>query len=59
MNSEYFFERVLLRYSDSNIDTVIKLLVRGKRMYEAIDNILLMFSLLGRIEVSLFHFENV
>jgi hypothetical protein len=47
---DYFFERVMLKYSgfQGDILTVIKLLIRGQRMYECIDNILLIFVLIGK-----------
>lgn len=53
VNNEFYFERILLRYSDKTVDTVIKLLVRGKKMYEAIDNVLLIFSVIQKRDVSI------
>ena len=43
IEQDYQFERVTLRYSESNIDTVIKLLVRVSKMYEVIDDMITIF----------------
>lgn len=60
---DYFYERILFRYQQSEqeqnskninspatIHNVIKVMVRGLQMYETIDQILLIFSLLAKAE---------
>jgi hypothetical protein len=37
LSFDYIFERILLRYGEVNFSNVIKLLMRGKKMYETID----------------------
>lgn len=50
---DYYFERVIIRYEEKNIHNIIKMLVRAKKMYEAIDNILIIFKLTSKIEVNI------
>ena len=53
LNLEYFYDRVELRYSDVKVKVVVKALIRSLKLYEAIDNIILIFKLLNKKEVSL------
>ena len=55
---EYYFERVLLRYPIENIENVMKILVRCKKMYEAIDNVFIIFKLSLKVEVSKFYLKD-
>jgi len=48
---DYYYERVALRYSIKSIPVVIKVLVRCKKMYEAIENIIKIFKLMIKLEV--------
>eukprot|EP00347_Sterkiella_histriomuscorum_P011657 403371617 len=47
---DYYFERVSMRYEEQNIHNTIKILVRSKKMYDAIDNILIIFKLTANLE---------
>ena len=62
---DYYYERILFRYQNQEqiansknlnapaaIHNVIKVMVRSLQMYETIDQILLIFQLLAKIEVS-------
>ena len=48
---DYYYERVNLRYKEQTIHNIIKMLVRIKKMYSAIDNILIIFKLASKLEV--------
>lgn len=54
---DYYYERVSLRYEERSVHNIIKILVRSKKMYEAIDNIFIIFKLLKKLEVMIEFFN--
>lgn len=51
---DYYYERILFRYQKqpkSQLNNTIKVMVRSLQMYETIDQLLLAFSLLQKIDV--------
>lgn len=48
MNLNYFFEKIASRYAEKDAESILKLLMRSKKMYEAIDIVLLVFSIITR-----------
>jgi len=59
LNLDYFFERISERYSEQCLGTTIKLLLRCKQMYDAIDTFRVIFRLCKRKEVIHFHMSSL
>jgi len=59
LSFDYYYEKILLRYQQSeeekasqnlSVTSVIKVMVRSLQMYETIEQIILIFTLLGKVE---------